>query len=101
MGDNTVMKYVALVALFGAICFAGQARKPVCNARNQGQFWPVEANFSQDAARQLCQRGELEMCALVVWKYEWQRISVNVRDMAKGRRPLTSASRHAGAEERR
>lgn len=94
------MKYAACLALFGALCFAEEARKPVCNARNQGRFWPEEANFSQDAARRLAQRGELEMCSLAVWKYRWEQISVNVRDLAKAR-PLTSESTKAVAEESR
>lgn len=93
------MQRAALIALLGAMCFANDAPKPVCNARNQGRFWPEEANFSQAAARQLYQRGELEMCSLVVWKYRWEHISVNVRDLAKARHPLTSESRQAGAEE--
>ena len=95
------MRYVAFLILFGALCFAGQARKPACNARSQGQFWPEEANFSKDAARQLYRRGELEMCSLVVWKYKWEHISVNVRDLAKGRHFLTSEPRKAGVEESR
>ncbi|MBZ5724296.1 MAG: hypothetical protein LAP87_04805 [Acidobacteriia bacterium] len=92
------MKYVALMALFAAICFGGEVQKPVCSARNQGQFWPAEANFSHQAARQLYQSGELEMCSLAVWKYRWELISVNARVLtrkaAAGRR-----ERHAAADE--
>ena len=101
VGDNMVMRYLATLILFGAICFAGVARKPVCNARNQGQFWPQEANFSHDAARQLYQRGELEMCSLVVWKYRWEHLSVNARDLARGKHASTSESGKAAAEESR
>ena len=85
-GDNTVMN-AAFVALWAALCFGGQVDKPVCNAKNRGQFWPREANLSKDAARQLYQRGELEMCSLSVWKYKWEHLSVNVRDLAKGKHP--------------
>lgn len=84
------MKYVAFIALFGAICFAEEARKPVCNARNQGQFWPAEANVSKDAVRRLYQQGDLEMCSLAVWKYKWEHISVNVRDLASAKRPAAA-----------
>ena len=83
------MKYVAFIALLGAMCFAGEARKPVCHAANRGQFWPEEANASRAAARQLYQSGQLEMCSLVVWKYKWERLSVNVRDLVK-KHPSTS-----------
>jgi hypothetical protein len=79
------MRYVASLILFAATCCAGQDRKPVCRARIQGRLWPTEANFNQHAARQLYQRGELEMCSLVVWKYKWEHLSVNVRDLARGR----------------
>jgi|SRR5450631_3468820 hypothetical protein len=95
------MRYVALLILFGVACSAGDARKPVCNARKQGQFWPEEANFDHDAARQLYQRGELEMCSLAVWKYKWEHMSVNVRDLTQRRRPLASELGKVGVEENR
>jgi hypothetical protein len=86
------MKYVALIALFGAICLAKDARKPVCSARNQGHLWPEEANVSKDAARQLYQQGDLEMCSLVVWKYKWEHLSVNIRDLTPTKRPAASST---------
>jgi len=95
------MKWVAFIALCGVMCFAEEARKPVCNAQNRGQFWPAEANFSKDAARLFYQRGELEMCSQAVWKYRWERMSVNVRDLGKGRQPLASESRKTGNPESR
>ncbi len=84
------MKVVCLIALFGAMCWAGQDQKPACNAQSRGQFWPSEANSSQQAARQFYQQGELEMCSLVVWKYRWEHLSVNVRELAQGKRLATS-----------
>jgi hypothetical protein len=95
------MKYVVVIALFGAMCLAEEARKPVCNARNLSQLWPEEANISKDTARQLYQSGELEMCTLVAWRYRWKHISVNVRDLGKGKHPLVSASKKTGPEESR
>jgi len=58
----------------------GAAHKPACNSRHQSQLWPDEANHSPGVARRLYQHGELEMCSLVVWKYRWQNVSVNIRD---------------------
>jgi hypothetical protein len=87
------MKYMALITLFGAMSFAGQEGKPPCNAKIQGQFWPEQANWDREAARQLYQTGELEMCSMAVWKYRWEHISVNIRDLAKGRHSATSESR--------
>jgi hypothetical protein len=81
------------------MCFAVEARKPACNARNQGRFWPEETNSNKDAARQLYQSGELEMCSVTVWSYRWKHVSVNVRDLAKGKHSLASESRKPDAEE--
>jgi hypothetical protein len=89
------MKYVALLSLFGAMAFAGQDGKPACNAKIKGQFWPEQANRDREAARQLYQTGELEMCSMVVWKYRWEHISVNIRDLGKGRHTLASESKAA------
>ena len=97
IGKNTIMKPVVLAALCAAMCFAGEPRKPACTARNQGQFWPAEANSNPTAARQAVQRGDLEICALGVWKYRWERLSVNARDGAK--RPLPAKPRKDGVEE--
>jgi hypothetical protein len=89
------VKYLATLILFGAVCFAGENRRPVCNAKVQGQFWPEEANSDRDAARRLYQSGELEMCSLQVWKYKWEHISVNVRDLGKSKRTAASSpARH-------
>ena len=94
------MKYLALVVLFGVMCPASdQAPKPACNAKNQGQFWPEKANSDHAAARLLYQRGELEMCSLVVWKYRWEHISVNARDVAKQSHPFASESGKKAAEQ--
>ena len=86
------MKYVCSF-LFAALCFAEQPAKPVCGASNQSQFWPEEANVDRDAARLFAQRGELEMCVLKDRKFNWERVGVNVRDLAKGRRSASSESR--------
>jgi hypothetical protein len=95
------MKYAALIVLFGVLCSAAeQTPKPACDARNQGQFWPAEANSDHAAARLLYQRGELEMCSLVVWKYKWEHISVNARNAAKEGHPFASESERAAAKEK-
>jgi hypothetical protein len=91
------MKYIALFTLWGAMCFARQDPKPACNAKMQGQFWPAEANSDRQAIRRLYQSGELEMCSLEVWKYRWEHISVNARDVEKQRRAQASDSRLAAS----
>jgi hypothetical protein len=86
------MRYVALVTLLGTICFAGESTKPVCNSKSHGQFWPLDANVSQVAAQRLYAQGQLEMCSLVVWKYKWERLSVNVHEAAQGKHPALSTT---------
>ena len=94
------MKYGALMFLFGVMSVAAeQTPKPACNARNQGQFWPEEANSDHAAARLLYQRGELQMCSLVVWKYRWEHVSVNARNVAKEGHPSASKSEEAAAKQ--
>jgi hypothetical protein len=98
--DNMVMKYVALIVLFGVMCPAAeQAPKPACNAKNHGLFWPEEVNSSHDAERLLFQSGELEMCSLVVWKYKWEHLSVNARDVAEETHPFASKPGKAAAKQ--
>jgi hypothetical protein len=58
----------------------GQDAKPACKAGNNGEFWPREANGNHAAFQQFYQSGELQMCTLVVWKYKWQYLSVNIHD---------------------
>jgi len=73
------------------------AQKPPCNAANQGRFWPEEANINRDAARRLSQSGELETCALAVWKYKWKRLSVNARNAVNAKK---IAAQHRNTEPR-
>jgi hypothetical protein len=95
------MKYAAFAFLCGVLCSAAEVAKPVCDARSQGQLWPEEANSSRDARQQLYESGELEMCSLVVWKYKWEHISVNVRDLGKSKHSQISKSEKAGGYESR
>ena len=86
------MRYAAAVFLLSAIAVA-EEQKPACTAANHGRFWPEEANTSAEAAHQLSHRGELEMCSVVVWKYQWRKLTVNVRDL-----PRKKSARAAKAE---
>jgi hypothetical protein len=96
VGDNVVMRYLASIPICGSMCFAGQKEKPACSSRNQGQLWPLRANVDHADANRLFQSGELEMCSLEVWKYKWEHVSVNVRDLAK--RSETSARAKNGGQ---
>ena len=85
IADNNAMRLVGWLMMLAPVCFAGEPQKPVCSARTQGEFWPAEANISQQAAQRLFRSGELELCSLAVWKYKWQHLSVNVRDTGRSR----------------
>ena len=60
--------------------------KPVCNAANQGRFWPEAANGSAQSIRELYQSGTLEMCSAGEWKYKWVPLSVHVSRLGRKRR---------------
>jgi hypothetical protein len=77
------MNYLAAILLLVATHTVEAGKRPACNAAHQGELWPAEANVSTQAAREFYQRGELEMCSLDVWKYKWQRLSVNVRELSR------------------
>ena len=80
------MNFMAAILLLSAMSTGEDARRPACNAANQGRFWPEEANASARAARQLYQNGELLMCSQALWKYKWERLSVNAHKQAKPKR---------------
>ena len=92
------MRYIAGLILVAVSCFAGEPARPVCNARNRGQFWPEQANGNQDAAGRLSRSGDLEMCSLVVWKYKWVRLTVNAKDLAKDKPRAASHAAKAAPE---
>jgi len=76
------MHLLAVIVALTAISISEQAHRPACNAATQGRLWPAEANVSTNAARQLFQAGELEICSQALWKYKWVPLSVNVRKAA-------------------
>ena len=97
IGDNAVMKYVVLSVVLVACCLAEQPAKPACKARNRGEFWPAAANTSPDAARRLANSGDLEICSLAGWKYKWEHLTVNVRNLGKGARTPSQLSQSTSA----
>lgn len=73
------MRFAVLLALAGVLSFAQDSSRPACNRDRHGHLWPEEANASHEVARQFYQSGELEMCSLVVWRYKWEHLSINVQ----------------------
>jgi|ERR1700679_716339 hypothetical protein len=95
------MRTAALIALLGAVCLAQDTiatKKPACNAKTRGDYWPAEANSSPQAVRRFTQSGELEMCSRDFWKYKWVHLSINAHNFAKENQPINQESKPAGAE---
>jgi hypothetical protein len=80
------MRYLSGVVLLVLMGFADEPQQPVCSKENQARFWPEEANSNHELQRQLYQRGELQICALVGRKYKWQYVSVNIHNLTKEKR---------------
>ena len=66
-------------------------QKPACKAAIHGHFWPDAANTDGNAARKLAQCGSLEICATTGWRYKWQPVTVNVRQLGKAPQEVTPA----------
>lgn len=80
------MNRIILCVLMAANCLAKEPEptpKPACKAPIHGQFWPDAANSDGNAARKLAKCGALEVCTHTGWKYKWQSVTVNVRQLGK------------------
>lgn len=86
------MRWVFGLLFLSMIAFAGGGHKPACNKANHGRYWPEAANDSPAVAREMMQRGQLEMCSLAVWRYRWELMSVNVRQISKSKQKRTRES---------
>jgi hypothetical protein len=80
-----VKRIILCVAMAASVLAKDQepSRRPACKAAIHGQFWPEAANTNSKAARQLAQCGALEICANTRWRYKWQPVTVNVRQLGK------------------
>jgi hypothetical protein len=89
------MKRIILCLLVAACGLAKEqeptVQRPACRASNRGQFWPQAANSDPKAARALSQCGSLEICTTTTWKYKWQPVTVNVRQLGKTPQQPTAA----------
>jgi len=85
---------ITFCVLMAASVLANQpevSSKPACRAAIRGQFWPDAANSDPQAARKLSQCGALEMCTATTWRYKWQPVTVNVRQLGKTPQQPTAA----------
>lgn len=80
------MKRTILCVLLAAGGLAKDAEtfaRPMCSAAIRGRYWPESANSDARAARKLAQCGELDVCTRTVWRYKWESVTVNVRQLGK------------------
>jgi hypothetical protein len=78
------VRWLVLMILCGSIVSAEHAGRPACNERNVGLFWPDQANWDRQAAKQAVHCGELLLCTRGVWTHSWQAFTVNVTQLGKG-----------------
>jgi hypothetical protein len=69
------VRYLLIPMAIFASCFAQQADKPPCNARNRGTVWPPQN------ARDACT--EVQVCTAHVWWYRWDLVTVHVSRLEK------------------
>jgi hypothetical protein len=82
---HRILRLAALAILLSGLCLAGQYGKPRCSAKLRGRFWPEQANSDAKLALTLARAGQLEMCAVRVWKYRWENLTVHVSQLSKER----------------
>jgi len=83
--------FCAVLAASGLVNQSEISRKPACKAAIRGQFWPGAANTDAKAARKLSQCGALELCTATRWRFKWQPVTVNVRQLGKAPQEPTPA----------
>ena len=84
VAKDAAAKWMLMSVLCGWACFAEESARPACNARNNGQFWPEQANTNHAAARRAERCGELQICAPSQWRYRWQPLTVHISQLGKG-----------------
>lgn len=91
------MRWIAPLVLLVIPCFAEDTARPSCNAQNRGRLWPEQANTDPAFARQAGRCGELRMCSLGVWKYDWAPLTVHITQLGKARnREILGCGQQAG-----
>ena len=72
------LKWMLIPLLATLPGLAQELPKPPCNARNHGMLW--SGGHAPDA------RGPIELCALNVWKYRWEPLTVDASRASKDRK---------------
>ena len=55
--------------------------RPHCGAETAGQMWPPAANQDQALVMKLAREGNLRICTMGLWQYQWQSPTVTLRQM--------------------
>ena len=77
------MKWIVPLVLFSMPCFSEKNGRAPCNVHNRGRLWPDQANTDPVVASKAGRCGQLLMCSLVGFKYDWQPLTVHVSQLGK------------------
>ena len=66
---------------FATLALLLVSARPHCNVENVGQMWPETANHDSGLLLRLAREGNLRICAVGLWKYQWQSPTVSLRQM--------------------
>ncbi len=66
---------------FATVALLVVSVRPHCGAENVGQMWPETANHDSGLLLKLAREGNLRICAMGLWKYQWQSPTVSLKQM--------------------
>ena len=66
---------------FATLALLLVSARPHCSAETVGQMWPETANHDSGLLLRLAREGNLRICAVGLWKYQWQSPTVSLRQM--------------------
>jgi hypothetical protein len=82
---ETPVRWIVPLILLAVPCFWAKTGRVPCNVHNRGRLWPEKANTDAAVAGQAGRCGQLLMCSLVGFKYDWQPLTVHVSQFGKVR----------------
>ena len=65
----------------GTLALLAVSARPHCGVENAGQIWPDAANRDSGLLLKLAREGNLRVCSMGLWKYQWQSPTVSLRQM--------------------
>ena len=82
---------------FGTLALLAASIRPHCDSHNVGQMWPDAANHDPALLLRLARGGNLRICGMGLWKWEWQSPTVSLRQMQDPTSENWRGKRHGAA----